>query len=71
MSVKVDKAAVRLDAGTSQITRGLAWHFKRYVHEQPMEEMERYAFAEEEARTKGVGLWRDTEPMPPWEWRRR
>lgn len=60
-----------LDAGLSQITRGLAWHFKRYAHEQPEEERERYAFAEEEARAKGVGLWRDANPVPPWEWRRR
>ena len=54
-----------LDAGLSQISRGLAWHFKRYAHEQPEEERKRYAFAEEEARAKGVGLWRDTNPVPP------
>ena len=60
-----------LDAGLSQITRGLAWHFKRYAHEQPEEERERYAFAEEEARAKRVGLWGDANPVPPWEWRRK
>lgn len=60
-----------LDAGLSQLTRGLAWHFKRYAHEQPEEERERYAFAEEEARTKGVGLWAGPEPVAPWEWRKQ
>ncbi len=34
-----------LDVGMAQITQGLAWHFKRYAHEQPEEERERYSFA--------------------------
>ena len=59
-----------LDAGLAQLTSGLAWHFKRYAHEQPEEERERYAFAEEEAKAKRVGLWSDPAPVPPWEWRR-
>ena len=60
-----------LDAAMSQLSRGLAWHFKRYAHEQPGDEGERYAFAEEEARAKGAGLWSDPAPVPPWEWRRK
>jgi len=60
-----------LDAGLALITSGLAWHFKRYAHEQSEEERERYAFAEEEARARKAGLWRDPNPVPPWEWRRR
>jgi endonuclease YncB( thermonuclease family) len=60
-----------LDAGLALITSGLAWHFKRYAHEQTEEDRERYAFAEEEARARKAGLWRDPDPVPPWEWRRR
>jgi endonuclease YncB( thermonuclease family) len=60
-----------LDAGLALVTSGLAWHFKRYAHEQSEEDRERYAFAEEEARAKKAGLWRDPDPIPPWEWRRR
>jgi endonuclease YncB( thermonuclease family) len=60
-----------LDAGLALITSGLAWHFKRYAHEQSEEERERYAFAEEEARARRAGLWRDPNPVAPWEWRRR
>ncbi len=59
-----------LDVGLAQITKGLARHFKRYAHEQPTEERERYAFAEEEARAKRVGLWADPDPVPPREWRK-
>lgn len=60
-----------LDVGMAQLTQGMAWHFKRYAHEQAEEERERYSFAEEEARAKGVGLWSDPKPVPPWEWRKR
>jgi endonuclease YncB( thermonuclease family) len=60
-----------LNAGLALITSGLAWHFKRYAHEQTEEDRERYAFAEEEARARKAGLWRDPDPVPPWEWRRR
>jgi endonuclease YncB( thermonuclease family) len=60
-----------LDACLAQITSGLAWHFKRYQAEQSEEDRERYAFAEVEARAKRAGLWKDPNPVPPWEWRER
>jgi len=58
-----------LDACLAQITSGLAWHFKRYKSEQSEEDRLRYAFAEEEARAKRAGLWKEPNPIPPWEWR--
>ncbi len=60
-----------LDAGMALLTMGLAWHYKKYATEQPEVEREQYSFAETEARGKRVGLWRDAEPVPPWEWRHR
>jgi len=60
-----------LNAGLALITSGLAWHYKRYAHEQPEEDRERYAFAEEEASARRAGLWSDPDPVPLWEWRRR
>jgi endonuclease YncB( thermonuclease family) len=59
-----------LDAGLYQLTVGMAWHFKRYAHEQAPEQRGQYKFAETEARAKKAGLWSDPEPIPPWEWRR-
>jgi len=59
-----------LDVGLAQVTVGLAWHYKRYAPEQSEEDRERYAFAEKEARAKRAGLWRDREPVAPWDWRR-
>ena len=42
---------------------GFAWHFKRYSKD------ENLAKAEIEARTNKVGLWRDPNAIPPWEFR--
>lgn len=58
-----------LDAGHAQLTRGLAWHFKRYEKEQAGEERIRYADAEIEARGRKAGLWEDQLPLAPWDWR--
>jgi len=59
-----------LDAGLAQLTVGLAWHYKRYADEQTPQQRGQYAFAEEEARARRVGLWREANPVPPWEGRR-
>lgn len=58
------------DICLEQINRGMAWHYKQYKSEQPIEEQESYSRAEIEARKNKVGLWQDLEPVPPWEWRR-
>ena len=60
-----------LDAGLAQITVGLAWWYRKYADEQEPEDRGAYEFSEQEARAKRVGLWRDADPIPPWEWRRR
>ena len=51
------------------ILQGVAWHFKKYAHNQPQEEAERYARAEQTARQNKRGLWIQDNPMPPWEYR--
>ncbi len=61
----------KVDAGLEQIKRGLAWHYKKYQGEQSEDDRGTYGEAEVAAREKGLGLWRDDEPMAPWEWRRR
>jgi endonuclease YncB( thermonuclease family) len=53
-----------------QTAAGLAWHYKRFENEQTPEERGRYSFAEDEARARHIGLWKDPKAMPPWEWRR-
>ena len=61
----------KIDAGLEQIKTGLAWHYKYYQMEQSEEDRRLYSEDELEARTKQLGLWKDEEPMAPWEWRRK
>lgn len=60
-----------LDANLAQLTVGMAWHYKQYEKEQSAEDLERYAFAEKEARAHKAGLWLDAPATPPWEWRKQ
>jgi len=57
------------DVGLAQVESGLAWHYRQYQTEQSPEDRRRYALAEQEARAKREGLWRDERPVPPWEYR--
>lgn len=57
------------DECLAQITAGLAWHYKQYQREQSPEDRQTYAAAEDAARAARLGLWRDPDPVPPWEWR--
>ena len=58
-----------LDCNLVQVKRGLAWHYKQYQREQSPTDQQSYAAAEIEARAAKLGLWRDADPMPPWEFR--
>ena len=57
------------DVGLEQIRAGLAWHFKRYEQEQTPENRAAYATVEALAKAAKRGLWRDPEPIAPWEFR--
>lgn len=63
--------AKALDAGLGQVTAGLAWWYRKYAKEQSAEDARSYETAEQEARASHVGLWRDAEPIPPWDWRKK
>lgn len=59
------------DCNIRQIGLGLAWHYKKYADEQPINDREAYAMMENAARSTRRGLWSDAVPMPPWDWRRQ
>mgnify|MGYP001765834058 CR=1 FL=1 len=46
------------------VRRGFAWHYTRYSRDAAL------AAAEREARSARRGLWADSDPIPPWAWRR-
>lgn len=58
------------DAGLIQIEAGLAWWLRDERKEQTLHDQGYYEYAEFDARTRRLGLWRDESPTPPWEWRK-
>lgn len=57
------------DICLEQVTRGMAWHYKKYSGEQSEKDRIRYADEEKVARESKVGLWQDDAASPPWDWR--
>ena len=57
------------DVNLEQVEAGMAWHYKKYQSEQSSSDRVKYADAEREARRLKLGLWRDADPVPPWEYR--
>ncbi len=59
-----------IDACLEQVKAGFAWHYKKHQHEQSPEDRQLYADAENQARNERLGLWREINPISPWEHRR-
>jgi micrococcal nuclease len=65
-----DRLVVDLYDGTNWVNEilvagGWAWHYKQHSDSPAL------AQAERAARARGLGLWRDPHPVPPWAWRQR
>lgn len=52
------------DLSLQLVREGLAWHYTRYSSDPRLESGER------QARSEKKGLWREPDPVPPWEFRR-
>jgi len=50
------------------VRQGYAWAYRRYLRRPYASE---YIEAEEEARAHRLGIWKQANPQPPWEFRRR
>ena len=59
-----------IDVNREQIRRGMAWHYKAYQRDQSTDDRLAYAEAENKAKEQRRGLWIDSDPLPPWEWRK-
>lgn len=57
------------DVNLVQVERGMAWFYRQYQREQSPNDRKLYEAAENAARAGRRGLWRDTDPVPPWEFR--
>ena len=52
------------DIAEEMLSEGMAWHYSEFDNNL------RYEALEEGARYRKVGLWKDDQPVAPWEWRR-
>jgi micrococcal nuclease len=53
----------RVDANAEQVRAGMAWDFDKYVTDRSL------CAVQDEALDAERGLWADSHPIPPWEWR--
>src|SRR5262245_169806 len=51
------------------VTLGHAWVMRRFYDHLPKDRKDRLNRLERWARSKKVGLWRASNPVPPWKWR--
>jgi len=54
------------DINREMVAEGLAWAYRQYLQGPYASQ---YIGAEERARSLRVGLWREANPLPPWEFR--
>lgn len=55
------------DVNAAQLRAGYAWLYRQYCRNWVCGE---WSGLETDARSSGVGLWADKDPVPPWQWRR-
>ena len=58
------------DVGQALIAAGYAWYAFQFAAELTDEQRLAYPEAERLARASRIGLWKEPDPMPPWECRR-
>lgn len=54
------------DINREMVAEGMAWAYRQYLHA-PYES--EYIASEAGARSRRAGLWRESNPQPPWEFR--
>ncbi len=49
---------------------GAAWAYKKYLYQLPISVKKKYQSLEALSRKNKIGLWKDSNPIPPWKWRK-
>lgn len=62
--------ANNIDCNLKQVEDGFAWHYKKYLKDQPQADQLSYANAEFFAKQAKKGLWADNKAISPWDWRK-
>lgn len=61
---KIKKDGENINA--EMVLRGSAWHYVRYAPKDLLLKQ-----SESMAKSEDMGLWQDTQPMPPWNYRKQ
>ena len=59
------------DANLALVRSGMRWWYRKYACEQTPVDRVLYEEAEMKAGQEKARLWRDPDPVSPWEWRKR
>ncbi|MFZ5568270.1 MAG: thermonuclease family protein [Pseudomonadota bacterium] len=57
------------DISMEQLQLGAVWYDRSRAQSLPETDRQAYAEAQADAKLRRVGLWRDKQPIPPWEYR--
>ena len=57
------------DINLEMIKAGAAWHYKKYQADQLEEDRILYSSQEQLAQKTKRGLWKEGDPLAPWQWR--
>ena len=52
-----------IDVNQELVAQGYAWVYRKYSNDAELLRLEA------DAKQKGLGLWAEANPIPPWEWR--
>lgn len=63
--VRIDGRDINLE----QLQAGAAWFDRSRAQDLPAATREAFMAAEADARVRRTGLWRESKPIPPWEFR--
>lgn len=59
------------DINLEMVKAGHAWHYKYFSKNQMPDDRKAYADAELNAKWVRAGLWGDSKPIPPWDYRKQ
>lgn len=59
------------DINLEMVKAGYAWHYKYFSKNQTTDDRQVYSAAEDNAKLLKSGLWEDSNPVPPWIWRKQ
>jgi len=58
------------DINLIMVKNGLAWHYTRFIQEQPSADRVSYARGQQQAQAQKIGIWSQPNPQAPWDFRR-